>query len=152
MRMESGRSLIELIGVLAITGVMAASAIGMYRVIRTNQVRHIASATLEQIAKNTKLLLEMRGDYTGVSIDYLIKSGALKSTAAPLGGSDWSVTASSDGKSFAINLTQLSSGDCQYLVSMPASFATSVTVNGYTTDPDTRCYSAAPNQVSFIVE
>ena len=87
----------------AIAGIMTAAALGTYKMVRNNQARHIANSTLADIAKNTKLLLEMRGNYTGVSVDYLVKSGAIKTPAAPIGGANWSVTASADGKSFSIN-------------------------------------------------
>ncbi|MBQ2017208.1 MAG: hypothetical protein II208_01620, partial [Alphaproteobacteria bacterium] len=79
MREESGRSLIEIIGVMAIAGVMTVSALGIYNILRTSQIRTIASADLSQIAENAKLLMEMRGSYEGISIDYLIKAGALNS-------------------------------------------------------------------------
>ena len=86
MREQSGRSLLEVIGVLAISGVMTVSALGVFNVIRNNQIRSIADAELKQIAENTKILMEMRGSYDGVSVDYLIKAGALKSDKAPIGG------------------------------------------------------------------
>ena len=60
MKNESGRSLIEVIGVMAITGVMTVAALGVFNMIRANQVRNIAIAELKQIAENTKILLEMR--------------------------------------------------------------------------------------------
>ena len=43
MRGESGRSLIEVIGVMAIAGVMTVSALGVYNMLRANQARSIAS-------------------------------------------------------------------------------------------------------------
>ena len=46
MKQESGASLIEIIGVLAIAGLMGGAAIAMYNVIRNNQVRKIASVEL----------------------------------------------------------------------------------------------------------
>lgn len=152
MKYESGRSLIEVIGVLAIAGIMTAAALGTYKMVRNNQARHIANSTLSDIAKNTKLLLEMRGDYTGVSVDYLVKSGAINTTTAPIGGDDWSVTASADGKSFSINLVELTRGECEYFVTATPVWATSMLVNGYESDPDTRCLSSSANQISFIVE
>lgn len=152
MKMESGRSLIEIIGVLAITGVMTASAIGVYNMIRKNQVRSIASAELEQIAKDTKILLSPRGNYTGVSVDYLIKAGALKSGRAPLGGDAWSISASSDGLSFAINLVELSNGECEYFVTATPKWANAMLVNGYESGESSNCFSSKTNQVSFIVE
>ncbi len=152
MKHESGRSLIEVIGVLAIAGIMTAAALGTYKMVRNNQARHIANSTLADIAKNTKLLLEMRGDYTGVSVDYLVKSGAIKTPAAPIGGANWSVTASADGKSFSINLVELTRGECEYFVTATPVWTTSMLVNGYESDPDTHCLSSSANQISFIVE
>ena len=152
MRTESGRSLIEIIGVMAITGVMAASSIGVYSMIRKNQTRTIAAHKMEQIATDVKLLMEMRGTYEGVSVDYLIKSGALKSDAAPIGGADWSVTASTDGAFFAINLTNLSESDCDYFAVAMPKWASAILVNGYETEPESRCFAGGENQVSLIVK
>ena len=55
MNQQSGRSLIEVIGVMAIAGLMMVSALGVYNVLRKNQARTIADAELEQIAQDTKL-------------------------------------------------------------------------------------------------
>lgn len=152
MRAESGRSLIEIIGVMAITGVMAASSIGVYSMIRKNQARTIATHTMEQIVSDVKLLMEMRGTYEGLSVDYLIKSGALKTDAAPIGGADWSVTPSTDGTFFAINLTDLSEGDCDYFAVAIPQWASAILVNGFETEPDAHCFSGGANQVSLIVK
>lgn len=153
MKTESGRSLIEIIGVLAIAGVMTASAIGVYSMVRANQTRKIASVQLEQIAKNVKLLMEMRGDYTGVSVDYLVKAGAMKSNAAPIGGAQWSVSATSDGTAFSINLVDLSNGECEYFATATPTWAASVLVNGYEmSETSSNCFSSQTNQISFIVE
>ncbi len=150
MKTESGRSLIEVVGVLVIGTLMAAAAIGTYATVRNNQMRNIAAATLEQIASDVKLLMELRGDYTGVSVDYLIKAGALKNDDAPLGGDTWSITAPVDGKSFSINLVGLSSGECGYFSVAKPQWATRVEINGYSTDGI--CLSSGGNQISFIVE
>lgn len=152
MRMESGRSLIEVIGVLAIAGVMAAATIGTYAMLRGNQARVIAAAELEQIAQDIKMLMEMRGTYEGLSIDYLIKAGALKSDAAPIGGSGWSIVPSIDGVTYSINLVDLSSGDCEYFAMQIPKWATDVTVNGFSYDGTSQCFESNINNVSFIVE
>lgn len=152
MRQEQGRSLIEMLGVFAIAGAMAVSAISIYNVIRNNQTRKIASVEIEQIASNTKLLLQLRGDYTGVSVDYLVKAGALKNNTAPIGGSGWSVTAENGGAEFAINLTDLSKGECEYFTIAVPDWAKSIKVNGFETDIASQCFSSRTNQVSFIVE
>ena len=72
MKCESGRSLIEVIGVLAISGLMTVGAFSAYKVMRTNQTRTIADADLTKMVQDTKILFESRGGYDGVSIDYLI--------------------------------------------------------------------------------
>lgn len=152
MRQESGRSLIEVIGVFAIGAVMTAGAIAMYNMIRNRQQRTIATAELEQIAKNTRLLLSMRGDYTGVSVDYLIKAGALKNNNAPIGSSNWTVTSSVDGTMFSINLTGLTGGECDYFTTVPLAWTSKITVNGYETDPGTYCLTSGANEISFVVQ
>ncbi len=152
MKHESGRSLIEVIATMAIATVMMAGTIGMYVMIRNNQTHSIASTELEKIAGDVKLLLEMRGDYTGVSVDYLIKAGALKNASAPIGGDGWSVSATTDGTAFSINLVDLNYGDCEYLVTAPHKWAKSMSVNGYSSDLGAQCMKSGPNNVSFIVE
>lgn len=152
MTQERGASMIEIIGVLAVAGLMSAAAIGIYNSIRSNQMRKIASVELEQIAKNTKLLLGMRGDYTGLSVDYLVSAGALKNTKAPIGGDDWSVSATNNGAGYSINLTQLSEGECQYFTASKPSWATSMTVNGVDNSTSPNCFSTKTNKISFFVE
>ncbi len=152
MKQESGRSLIEVIGVMAITGLMTVSALGVYNMIRTNQIRTIADAELEQIAQDTKLLLEMRGTYEGVSVDYLIKAGALESDAAPIGGDAWSIVASADGQSFSINLVDLTAGECDYFSTAKPKWASAILINGFETGLTENCFESDTNQISFIVE
>lgn len=152
MKEESGRSLIEVIGVMAIAGAMTISALGVYNTIRTNQVRTIAGAELEQIAKNTKMLMEMRGTYEGVSIDYLIKAGALNSDKSPIGGEEWDIVASADGATFSINLTDLSMGECEYFATTKPKWASAILINGFETGTTDNCFDSDTNQVSFIVE
>ena len=152
MNQQSGRSLIEVIGVMAIAGLMTVSALGVYNMLRKNQARTIADAELEQIAQDTKLLLEMRGTYEGVSVDYLIKAGALRSEKAPIGGDNWSVVSSADGKSFSINLVDLTTGECDYFATSKPQWAKSILVNGFETGMTENCFDSDANQISFIVE
>lgn len=153
MKQESGRSLIEIVGVIAIGTVMTAAAIGMYRMMRENHMRTTTDAQLEQIAGDVKMLMEMRGDYSGVSVDYLIKAGALKSDKAPMGGDDWSIIASADGLSFSINLTQLTQGQCAYFSTAMPKWAHAMAVNGIELSNNSdNCFSTPTNQISFIIE
>ena len=152
MKCELGRSLIEMLGVLAIGAVMTAAAYGTYNMLRINQTRNLALSELEQIARNTKILLEMRGDYTGISVDYLVKSGAIIETNAPIGGDGWSITAGIDGKTFAINLTDLTNSDCVFFATKKIDWATKVLVNKLEYAGAESCLSVPQNLISFVVE
>ena len=152
MKQESGRSLIEIIGVLAIGAIMVVAAFKMYGQIRATQIRTIASTELEQLAKNVKLLVGARESYAGLSVDYLVKAGALKSTHAPIGNDDWSVSPSFDEKSFSINLLGLTADECAYFSVKKQQWATAVLINGYEPNGASSCFSTSTNQVSFIVE
>lgn len=152
MHDEFGRSLIEIVGIMAIGAIMMVSTIGLYNMMRHNQVRTIAAAQMQQIARDVKLLMEMRGDYSGISVDYLIKAGALKSDRAPIGG-PWSVTAGDGGQSFAINLSALSVGECDYFVTARPTWASEIVVNGAPADSTAdSCFSTPTNEISFIVK
>lgn len=152
MKQEYGRSLIEIIAVLAIGAVMSAATIAMYRTIRTTQVRTIASAELEQIVKNIKLLTGAHGTYSGISVDYLVKSGAIKSGVAPIGSDDWSITPSFDGLSFSINLIALTHGECAYFATKQPQWANMILINGNEINETPNCFSTNTNMISFIVE
>lgn len=151
MQQELGRSLIEMLGVLAIGAVMTVGAYKTYGALRANQVRNLAISEMEQVARNTKILLEMRGDYTGVSVEYLIKAGAITNAKTPM-GADWYIDAAADGKSFAINLVNVSTGDCAYLATKKLDWVKSVTINKITTAGAESCISGDRNLVSIIVE
>ena len=152
MKQESGRSLIEVIGVLAVTGLMTVSVLGLYNMIRKNQVRTLADKSLEDIARDTKLLMEMRGSYEGVSVEYLKNNGALESERAPIGGDDWSVVSSADGKSFSITLVDLTTADCNYFTVSKPKWASAILVNGFESGLTDNCFNTDTNQISFIVE
>ncbi|MCR4918133.1 MAG: hypothetical protein K5912_04310 [Alphaproteobacteria bacterium] len=151
MKSESGRSLIEIIGVLAITAVMTASAIAIYNSVRRNQANAIATAELREIAKNTKLLMGMNNDYTGISVDYLIKAGALKNNKPPVGTS-WSVEVGPQENTFVIKLKGLTGGECDFFSAALPAWATDIIVNGHSFQENANCFTMSDNEVSFIVE
>ena len=97
--------------------------------------------------------MDMQGDYSGVSVDYLISAGALDNANPPIGGDAWSVTPNFDGTGFAINLTELSSGECEYFATTRPDWATRVVINGSDyTGKNPNCFSSDINQISFFVE
>jgi len=153
MREESGRSLIEIIGVLAIGVTMLAAAYSMYKTIDQRQKRLIAYETIQDIAKKTKILYAYSG-YAGVSVSVLKTDGAIDKTDAPI-GQEWQITTNnSNGTEFKIVLKKLDYGDCEYLKIKKADWAKSKLVNakenGTCTKPNTA--NQNPNEVTFVVE
>jgi len=151
MKEQSGRSLIEIIGVLAIGAVMISAAFTMYRSANQRQKRLIASEMLNDIASKTKTLLEYSG-YQPISVDYLIEAGAINNNKAPMGASDWSVTSSIDGTEFSINLVGLSFDDCAYFTTKKFNWATKVMVNGYEYTHGSFCLKTGDNKISFFAK
>ena len=151
MREQNGRSLIEIIGVLAIGAIMVSAAFNMYRTANQRQKRLIATETLRDIATKTKTLLEYSG-YQPVSVDFLIESGALENKKQPLGGQDWSVSSSVDGSMFSINLVGLSFEDCAYFATKKLTWATHITVNGYESTNGSFCLKTGDNKISFFAK
>lgn len=151
MQQELGRSLIEILGVLAIGAVMTVGAYKTYGALRANQIRNLAISEMEQVARDTKILLETRGDYTGVSIEYLVKAGAISNTKPPL-GDDWYIESGVTGQDFSINLVNISDNDCAYLATKKLDWAKSVSVNKITTAGAESCIPGNRNFISIIVE
>ena len=148
MKNESGRSLIEIIGVIAVTGFMTAGAIAIYNSIRHNQKNTISAATLREVAKDINMLMGMRSDYTGISVDYLVKAGALKTPDSPV-GKTWSIEVGIDRKTFVINLYGLSHGECDFFAAAMPAWAIDMYINGYNATEVVNCFSGGENNISF---
>ena len=151
MREESGRSLIEIIGVLAIGAIMVSAAFSMYKTSNQRQKRLIATEAMRDIVTKTKTLLEYSG-YQPVSVDFLIEAGALTNNKQPIGAKDWSVTSSIDGSEFSINLTGLSFDDCAYFTTKKFDWATHITVNGYDSANGSFCLKTGDNRISLFAK
>ena len=148
MKNESGRSLIEIIGVVAITAVMTASAIAIYNSVRHNQKNTIAAAKLREVAKDINMLMGMRSDYTGISVDYLVKAGAITTPDAPI-GKTWNIEVGIDRTTFVINLYGLTRAECDFFASAMPAWATEMYINGYRATEVVNCFSGSENNISF---
>jgi len=151
MRDQSGRSLIEIIGVLAIGAVMLSGTYAIYNSTNQKQKRLIASENLKEIVTKTKTLLEYSG-YQNVSKDFLIEAGALQNDKAPAGDQDWSITSNVDGTEFAVNLTGLSFDECAYFTTKKFDWIEHISVNGYSSDESSYCLKTGDNKISFFAK
>lgn len=148
---QSGRSLIEIIGVLAIGAIMVSATYSMYHSTNEKQKRLIASETLRDIAQKTKTLLQYSG-YKPVSVDYLIESGVINNDRAPAGGDKWSVTSNFDGTEFSINLVNISFDECAYFTTKKFDWADRISINEHSSSDSSYCMKSGDNTVSFIVK
>lgn len=151
MREQLGRSLIEIIGVLAIGAIMMSATYAIYHSTNEKQKRLIASEELKDIATKTKILLEYSG-YTPVSVDYLIEAGVINNNKAPAGGDRWSVTSNFEGTEFSINLIELSYEECAYFTTKKFNWATRINVNSYDSSDSSYCMKSGDNTISFFVK
>jgi hypothetical protein len=151
MREQSGRSLIEIISVLAIGGFMIAASYGIYNSINAKQKRMIASEEIKDIVTKTQTLLQYSG-YQNVSVDFLIESGALKDDRAPIGGSDWSVTSNFDGSEFYVNLVDLTFDECAYFTTKKFDWVVNIKVNGFESSDSSLCMKTGENTISFVAQ
>lgn len=151
MREQSGRSLIEVIGVLAIGAIMISGTYAIYNSTNAKQKRLIATSNLEDIATKTKTLLEYSG-YQNVSVDFLIEAGALSNDKAPAGGKDWSITSNVDGTEFSINLVDLSYDECVYFTTKKLDWVIDISVNGYSSNDSSYCLKTGNNKLSFFAQ
>ena len=151
MREQSGRSLIEIISVLAIGGFMIAASYGVYNSINAKQKRLIASETIKDIATKTRTLLQYSG-YTPVSVDFLIESGVLTNNKAPIGSDNWSVTSNIDGTEFSINLVNLTFDECAYFITKKFDWTTHIKVNGHDLENSELCLKGGDNIISLFTK
>ncbi|MFA7188012.1 MAG: hypothetical protein WC137_00860 [Alphaproteobacteria bacterium] len=152
MKEQSGRSLIEMLGVMAIAGVMTAGAIKMYQVVRTRQVHMMAAEKMKTIALNTKLLYAARSNYNGISIDYLIKSGVMTCGKSPLTGTILSFTENPGSKEFAMVFSGLDYKDCIWMTTLKTDWVSKFSVNGYFESASTYCEEDEKNEVQVWVK
>ncbi|MDR1206815.1 MAG: hypothetical protein LBK26_00115 [Rickettsiales bacterium] len=153
MNNESGRSLIEVIGVMALSAIMLAGTFQVYRVVRARMVRMEAAETLGDIAKNARLLFSARGNYSGISTGFLIKAGALKTDRAPSIATEYDIQSAADGETFYINLSGMNFNNCAWIATQKFDWASDVYVN------DSRegaaagnCKKSDKNKVSIVVK
>ena len=153
MKEESGRSLVEIIGVLAIGAIMIASAYSIYQSINSRQTRLIASETLKDVAAKTKTLYEFSG-YGNVNLSQLQTDGVLTNTNPPIGGG-WSIASADDGDAFIITLKQLSYDDCEYFAVKKSDWAKEKKINNKKVGDGGTCVkkpTGDKNMVSFKVQ
>ena len=149
MTNESGRSLIEMLGVLALAGIIAIGAIRMHQTARVRQQRFMAEQDLRELAENARILYSGRRNFSGISKNHLIASGALRTDK--IAGHGFRVEARDEGRAFAVIFDAMNLSDCAFFATRRFDWAYEVRVNGFADNPSTLCAEIAPNRLEFIV-
>lgn len=115
MNQESGRSMIEMLGVLAIMGVITAGAIGLISTAMRTQKRSTVNDDVIQIVTGVRQLLGEYDDFSNINNETIF--GAIGvSNKNPYGGTyELSVNAANPHQ-FVVAITGLGQGDCNYFV------------------------------------
>ncbi len=115
MRQESGRSMIEMLGVLAIMGVITVGAIGMISTAMRTQKRSTVNDEVIQIVTGVRQLLGEFDDYSHINNATIFGAMGM-SSKNPYGGTYELSVDSANPRQFIVSITGLAQSDCEYFV------------------------------------
>lgn len=115
MRQESGRSMIEMLGVLAIMGVITVGAIGM---ISTAMRTQKLTAINDEVVQMVTMVRNLHGEYDDFSnMNSATIFGAIgMSNKNPYGGTYELAVNPSNSRQFVVTVNGLSKNDCESLL------------------------------------
>jgi type II secretory pathway pseudopilin PulG len=115
MKQESGRSMIEMLGVLAIMGVITVGAITMISAAMKSQKRTAVNDEVAQIVTGVRQLLGEYDDFSNINNATIF--GAIGMTAKnPYGGNYELAVNPANPRQFVLSIGGLSKSDCEYFV------------------------------------
>lgn len=115
MKQESGRSMIEMLGVLAIMGVITVGAITMISFAMRSQKRSAVNDEVTQIVTGVRQLLGGYDDFTNINNSTIF--GAIgMSSKTPYGGNYELAVNPSNTRQFVVSINGLAKTDCEYFV------------------------------------
>lgn len=115
MNQESGRSMIEMLGVLAIMGVITVGAVGMVSTAMRTQKRSVVNDDVIQIVSGVRQLLGEFDDYSHINNATIF--GAIGvSSKNPYGGTYELSVDPSNSRQFIVYINGLNEGDCKYFL------------------------------------
>lgn len=115
MKQESGRSMIEMLGVLAIMGVITVGAIGMISTAMRTQKRNTVNDEVIQMVTGVRQLLGEYDDFSHINNATIF--GAIgMNPKNPYGGNYELAVDPSNARQFIVMIGGLSESDCKYFV------------------------------------
>lgn len=110
---ESGRSMIEMLGVLAIMGVITVGAITMISAAMRNQKRTTVQDEVTQIVTGVRSLLGGYDDYSNIDSDTIFAAIGM-SSKNPYNGNYALATNPADSHQFMVTIDGLNKSDCEF--------------------------------------
>ncbi len=129
MKQESGRSMIEMMGVLAIMGVITVGATLLISTAMRTQKRSQVNDEIIQLVVGVRQLLGEYDDYSHINNSTIF--GAIgMSDKNPYGGTYEISVNPSNTRQFVISINGLPKSDCEYLITRAWSDSVGYTVSG----------------------
>ena len=114
MKQESGRSMIEMLGVLAIMGVITVGAIGLISTAMRTQKRSAVNDEVIEIVTGVRQLLGEYDDFSNIE-NVNIFSAIGISNKNPYGGAYTLTVNPTNSRQFIVGIGGLNKSDCEYL-------------------------------------
>ncbi|MBO4480111.1 MAG: type II secretion system protein [Alphaproteobacteria bacterium] len=115
MKYESGRSMIEMLGVLAIMGVITIGAISMISTAMRTQKRNTVNEEVLQIVTGVRQLLGEYDDFSNINNTTIF--GAIGISPKNTYGGSYELSVDpSNPRQFIVSITGLTDSDCEYFV------------------------------------
>lgn len=114
MNQESGRSMIEMLGVLAIMGLLTVGAYELIKLAFNNQKQMKAVEEIFVIVNEVRTLHSQYDDFSGMNGDVILSMMEKKQN--PYGGTYELSVDPSDSRQFILTVNGLSKSECQSLV------------------------------------
>ena len=114
MRQESGRSMIEMIGVLAIMGALTATAVLTYNYAKGMQKRSTVNEHVSNIVTGVRELLKGYDDFSNIDNSTIFAAMSM-SNKNPYGGTYELAVDPSNTRQFIVHINGLSKSDCEAL-------------------------------------
>lgn len=115
MRQESGRSMIEMLGVLFIMGVITIGAVGLISTAMRTQKRNTVNEEVIQIVTGVRQLLGEYDDFSNINNSTIFGAIGI-APKNPYGGKYELAVDQSNYRQFVVSITGLSQSDCEYFV------------------------------------
>ena len=113
MKHESGRSMIEMLGVLAIMGVITGGAILLISSAMRTQKRNTVNEEVIQIVMGVRQLLGEYDDFSNINSSTIFSVMGM-SSKNPYGGAYELSVDPANSRQFVVSVTGLSDVDCEY--------------------------------------